>query len=165
MRNSLFAVFIFMFCGHLLVSCRSLKEPDFKGIDNVRLSSLGFTASTMQLDMHYFNPNKVSLKLKEAAGEAWLDGRHIGRFSIDTLVNIPGNSNFTLPVKLQVDMKKVLKNSLTALFNNEITVKVEGTAKVGKGGLYIRYPIKYEGKQNLDKLLRQNDSLNQNKLP
>jgi LEA14-like dessication related protein len=93
-----------------------------------------------------------------------LDGRHIGQFSIDTLVSIPGNSNFTLPVKLQVDMKKVLKNSLTALFNNEITVKVAGTAKLGKGGLYIRYPIKYEGKQNLDKLLRQNDSLNQHKL-
>ena len=62
-------------------------------------------------------------------------------------------------------MKKVLKNSLTALFNNEITVKVAGTSKLGKGGLYIRYPIKYEGKQNLDKLLRQNDSLNQHKLP
>ena len=95
--------------------------------------------------------------MKEAEGDAWLNGTLLGHFIIDTLVSIPANGDFSLPVKLQIDMSKVFKNSLTAFLSNEVTVKVEGKARVGKGGIYIRYPIRYEGKQNLDKLIRQND--------
>ena len=138
----------------ILSSCRSLKEPDFRSIENIRVSRFGLTESTLTLDLHYFNPNKTKLKLKEAEGDAWLDGSYLGHFTIDTLVNIPANNDFNMPVKLQVDVSKILKNSLAAILSNEVTVKVEGKARVGKGGIYIRYPIRYEGKQNLDKLLR-----------
>ena len=138
-------------------SCRSLKEPDFRSIENIRVSRFGLNESTLTLDLHYFNPNKTKLKLKEAEGDAWLNGTLLGHFIIDTLVSIPANGDFSLPVKLQIDMSKVFKNSLTAFLSNEVTVKVEGKARVGKGGIYIRYPIRYEGKQNLDKLIRQND--------
>jgi hypothetical protein len=73
---------------------------------------------------------------------------------MDTLIAIPSRGDFVLPVKLQIDMKKILTNSLVAFLANEVTVKVEGKARVGKGFVYINYPIRYEGKQNLRELIK-----------
>ena len=33
-------------------------------------------------------------------------------------------------------------------------IKVQGTARVGKSGFFIRYPFNYEGKQDMSGLLR-----------
>ena len=139
----------------LLSSCGSLKEPEFRSIENVRVTRLGTKESSLALDLQYYNPNKSGLKLKEAEGDAWLDGNLLGHFTIDTLINIPPVADFSLPVKLQLDMSQVLKNSLLTFLNPEVMIKVEGKAKVGKGGFYIRYPLRYEGKQDISKLLRQ----------
>jgi LEA14-like dessication related protein len=139
-----------------LASCGSVKEPEFKGIENVRIKKFGLNESTLSLNLHYFNPNKSRLKLKKAEGDAWIDGKFLGHFIIDTLVLIPANGYFQLPVKLQMDMSSLFKNSLAALFNKEVLVKIEGKAKVGKAGIFISYSIRYEGKQNFGEMMREN---------
>lgn len=135
-------------------SCRHIKEPDFKGIENVRLDKMGIGGTTLQMDIHYYNPNKSRLSVKEAEGDAWLNGNMLGHFIMDTLVNIPAYSDFIIPVELQVDMGKLLQNSMAILMNPEVLIKIDGTAKIGKSGIYIRYPIRYEGKQNVTGLLK-----------
>ncbi len=144
-------IFLFVF-----PSCVSLKEPDFKGVENIRVSRLGFNESTLNLDLHYFNPNKSKLKLKQAEGDAWLDGNLLGHFTIDTLIKIPATGDFRLPVMLEMNMKKLLQNSTALLLKNEVTLRVEGKAKVGKGGVFINYPIRYEGKQRTEDLMKTN---------
>lgn len=110
--------------------------------------------SSLTLDLYYFNPNRSRLKLKSAEGDAWIENNYLGHFAIDSLIHIPANGYFILPVKLQVDMSKILKNSFLTLLSKEIVVKIEGTARVGKGFIFINYPIRYEGKQNLGELLK-----------
>lgn len=154
MRARLFYFLIYSLPVACLFSCYSLKAPNFKRIDNVRVSKLGLKESTLILDLHYFNPNKSRLKLKEASGDAWLDGTFLGHFSMDTLIHIPANDSFHLPVKLKVDMGRVFKNPLAVLLSNEAVIKVKGKAKIGKSIVYIRYPITYEGKHNLAELLK-----------
>lgn len=148
--SQLIAVF-FVF---VLLSCRAIKEPDFRSIDNLRLQRFDLNESTLSLDLHYFNPNRSRVKLKEAQGDAYLDGVLLGHFEMDTLINIRGNEEFTLPVKLTVDMKNALQNTITTFFKTEVIIKIEGKAKIGKGSIFIRYPIHYEGKQNINELLR-----------
>lgn len=146
-----------LFCLTLalfLLSCGQVKEPDFKGIENVRITKFGLSESSLTLDLYYFNPNNTRLKLKSAEGEAWIENNYLGSFSMDTLIHIPAKGDFRLPVKLQVDMGKIFKNSLLTFLSKEVTIKVEGKARVGKGFIYINYPIRYEGKQNLEKLLK-----------
>lgn len=138
----------------LFLSCGQIKEPDFRSIENVRVSKFGLNNSSLTLDLHYFNPNNFRLKLKHAEGDAWIENSYIGHFTIDTLVQVPAQGDFVLPVKLRVDMSKVLKNSLVAFLAKEATIKVEGRARVGKGPLFINYPIRYEGKQDLDRLTK-----------
>ena len=104
--------------------------------------------------MQYFNPNNRKATLKEADGEAWLDSSYIGHFHVDTVVNIPARSNFTIPVKLDVDMKYLVQYSLFGFKNQEVLVTVKGKAKVGKGGIYKNIALQYEGRRNLAELIK-----------
>ena len=147
-------LFFLLFCTLFLGSCRAIREPEFRAVENLRVDRLGRTASALSLDILYHNPNKTRIKLKEAYGDAWLDGTFLGTFKMDTLINIPANGEFLFPVILEVDMKKLFQNSLSALLNKEVTIKLAGRARIGKGFVFINYPIRYEGKQDLEKLLR-----------
>lgn len=147
-------VFTLLLTMLLIESCNSFKEPEFIGLDNIRMGAAGVKSSSVNFDIHYFNPNKSKLQLKHAEGDAWLESTKLGHFIIDTLIRIPENSDFFLPVKLDVDMTYILKNALIGYLNKEVSVRIEGMAKVGKSGIFIHYPIHYEGKQNLSELIK-----------
>ena len=146
--------FLFIFPAVFLFSCGQIKEPDFKGIENVRVNKAGLKESVLLLDLHYFNPNKTRVKLKSAEGDAWIEDNFLGHFTMDSLIHVPAIGDFRVPVKLQVDMSKIIKNSLMALLGKKVMIKIKGKARVGKGFVYINYPIRYEGKQDLGELLR-----------
>ena len=144
-------------CGFfllLLTSCGKMEEPVFNHIENVRVNKLGLSSSIMSFDMQYFNPNNRKATLKEADGEAWLDSSYIGHFRVDTIVNIPARSNFTIPVKLEVDMKYLVQYSLYGFKKQEVLVTIKGKARVGKGGMYKSIPLQYEGRRNLAELIK-----------
>ena len=143
---SLLALLVF------LASC-GLKEPEFRRIGNIHVARIGLQEAVLNADLHYFNPNKSRLRLREATGEAWLDGVSLGRFTLDSLIDIPSKDSFLLPVTLKMDMSKLLKNTATFLLKKEAVIKVDGVAWVGKGGIFIKYPIRYEGKQDLSQVL------------
>jgi len=48
---------------------------------------------------------------------------------------------------VDIDMKNLLKNGLTALTNKEVNVRLIGKIKVGKGGIYKSFPVDYTSKQ------------------
>jgi len=154
MKKKLLPFFIFSIVPVFLHSCITLKEPVFQRIENVKPQKLSLHESLLNLEIVYFNPNNSKLKLRKAAGEAWIEDNFLGNFSIDTLINIPAKGNFKLPVNLKMDMSKILKTSILAFLNPEVIIKVTGNARVGKSFLFINYPIKYEGKQNFKELLK-----------
>jgi hypothetical protein len=129
-----------------------MKQPVFNGIENVKLNRLGGGKAIMTLDVGYFNPNKTGARLKSAEGEAWLDSTYLGHFFVDTSIYIPASSNFTIPVKLDMEMKNVLIHSLAAYKKQDLLVTIKGKAKVGKAGFYKRFSLDYEGKQNLSEV-------------
>jgi len=152
MKLSLIAAIIFLTSG--LSSCRSLKEPLFNGVENVQIKKLGMNCSLMTMDLKYFNPNNVNARMKEAEGDAWLDSTYLGHFYVDTTVDIRANSDFLIPVKLNVDMKFILQNALATFVNKEVLIRIKGKAKLGKSRIYKKYPLSYEGKQNLAELFK-----------
>jgi LEA14-like dessication related protein len=138
----------------LLASCHSFKHPELVGIDNGRVETITAGGAILDFDIHYFNPNKSKLQLKHAEGDAWMDDKKLGHFVVDTLIHIPANSDFALPIRLTVDMNFILKNAMAGFTNKEVSVRIEGIARVGKSGIFIHYPIHYEGKQNVSELLK-----------
>lgn len=135
-------------------SCRSFKEPELKAIENVKTPSLGLKNAVVTLDLHFYNPNKSRVRLKQASGQAWVDGQKLGNFSVDSSITIPSRADFWLPVKLEMEMKDALRHAGLFLSQEQVYLKIDGRARLGKAGVYFNYPIKYEGKQDISKLKR-----------
>jgi LEA14-like dessication related protein len=138
----------------LLASCGKMKDPVFKGIENVKVNEVGIEESTVTLDIRYHNPNNFKGLLKQAEGDAWMDSTYLGHFIVDSSVHIPANSEFLVPVKLAVDMKKMLQHSLAAFLNENVLLKITGQAKAGKSGFYRNFSLNYQGMQNLRELFK-----------
>ena len=51
-------------------------------------------------------------------------------------------------------MNHFVENIAAAFMDKQVTLKVEGVAKAGKGIIFINYPIRYEGKQKLLELMK-----------
>lgn len=147
-------LFFVLVLTSLLASCGKMKDPVFKGIENVKVNELGMEGSTVTLDIRYLNPNNFNGRLKEAEGDAWVDSTYLGHFMVDSTVQISANSDFLVPVKLAVDMKQILKHSLAAFLNEEVMLRISGKARAGKSGIYRNFSLNYQGKQNLRELFK-----------
>ena len=133
-------------------SCKKMIDPVFRGIENVKMNGLGVQSSSVTLDIRYLNPNNFKGKLSEAEGDAWVDSIYLGHFIVDSTIDIPANSEFLVPVKLALDMKQMLKHTLTTFTQEEVMLKITGKARAGKSGFYKNFSLSYLGKQNLKQL-------------
>lgn len=143
MKPLLFLVFVALFPADLF------KEPDFIDARNFRLAAIGLKSSTVKTDLVYFNPNNFGLNLKTAELDVYLNNRYAGHSLLDTMVHVPARDTFFVPVSVQVDMENVFPNALTILMSDSIDLRVEGKMKVGKAGIYINVPVRYQEKHSL----------------
>ncbi|WP_028786139.1 hypothetical protein [Terrimonas ferruginea] len=133
-------------------ACTTLKAPTFRGVGNINVAKAGFKSTTLNLDLFFSNPNNVNAKLTGGSGQIWLDQTLLGDFFLDTTVSVAKRADFTVPVKLNVDMKKILQNSLQVLFSDSLPIRLTGEARVNKGAINKKIPLSYQGKISLDQL-------------
>lgn len=144
--NSLVLKPLLFFVFVLLVPPDLFKEPEFVDARHFRLASLGLKTSTVRTDLYYFNPNNVGLNLKSADLDVYMNNRFAGHSLLDTMVHVPARDTFSVPVSVLVEMKNVFPNALAILMSDSIDVRVEGKIKVGKAGIYINVPVRYQEK-------------------
>ncbi len=151
-----FLVFIGMavLLGLLLPSCMRYEDITFRGIGNVKIGKIGMNESTMEMDLVFNNPNKMGATLNTAQGKAWIQDVHVGDFLLNKDVQIPAKSDFSVPVRLSLNLKDLLKNSLSLLLQDSVNIKVDGNAKLSKGSLLKTFPLKYSGKKSSEELLK-----------
>lgn len=130
-------------------SCEKAKDLEFVRVAGITFDNLGFSKSVVRLTLAYYNPNNFNLKLKDANFDLFFDDTQVGHSVQDTMIAIPAKDTFYFPVKLEVNMENVVKNAWGALMNKEVTIRATGNCKVGKGGVYLPFPIKCETKQPL----------------
>lgn len=137
-----------------LPSCRILKAPEYRSIENLSLENFGTSGSLLTLDMKFFNPNNSGVKLKKVDADVFLNDSILGHFRVDSLLRVKRKAEFILPVKLPIDLKSMLNYSLMMLQNQPVIIKVNGKAKLGKGFIYIKYPIFYEGSHAISDFMK-----------
>jgi LEA14-like dessication related protein len=133
----------------LLATFPFIKEPEFIDARHFGLKSIGVKTSTVYAELFYYNPNNIALQMKKAELDVYIDDRFLGRSLLDTLIIIPKKDTFAIPVMMEVEMKNIFPNAFAMLMKDEIELRIEGTAKVGKGGLFLNIPVKYRGMQRL----------------
>jgi LEA14-like dessication related protein len=133
----------------IFTSCKKIKEPDYRGYRDLKISNQGNNKGQLSLILDYFNPNNKAVKLKEAEGDVFIDGQLLGHFIVDSLIKINRLSDFSVPVKVSVIMDMLAKQSMKALLNPRVLLKIDGMARVGNGAFFFNVPIKYEKETDL----------------
>lgn len=149
MKRFQWGILVLLFWGSIS-SCGKMKDLEFLRVASFNFDNLGFSKSTVKMELAYYNPNNFSLRLKDAEFDIFLDDTKVGHSLQDTLIEIPARDTFYFPVKLEVDMGHVFQNLLGALTNKEVTIKAAGNCKVGKKGIFLPFPIKCETRQKID---------------
>jgi LEA14-like dessication related protein len=129
------------------VGCGKPQSLQYLNVQNFNVVSFGLGSSVITADVKFYNPNNFRMKLKRAEMDISVNDKYVGKSTLDTLMIIPKNDSFYIPVRLSVDIKTLLSNSLNSLFSNEINLKMEGKARLGKGGFFFNFPFSYQGKQ------------------
>lgn len=140
--------FLIVFIIILVTSCRAPKDLEFREFNNISLEKLGFAGAALKIDLTYYNPNNFGLELNRTDLDLFVDSIFLGHSSQDIQVAIPKRANFTLPLKIDLDMKNLLRNGITSLFSKEIKVRLLGKVRVGKAGVYKTFNVDYTSIQN-----------------
>ncbi|RYY40571.1 MAG: hypothetical protein EOO08_05425 [Chitinophagaceae bacterium] len=133
----------------VLSSCARLKDPEFRRVDNLGVRKLGFEESTVGFSATYFNPNNFGVTVKEAVIDVWVDSVKLGQFHQPTVVTVNKISEFSIPLEGTIGLQKALQFDLPRLLGRTVTLKADGTVKVGKAGVFVTKPIHYEGRQTI----------------
>jgi LEA14-like dessication related protein len=141
-------LFSFSFSIVVFISCRTPKDIEYRDFKNLSVSQMGFSNSSVKMDVIYYNPNNFGLQLKNIELDIYIDGNYLGHTSQEFQISIPKRAEFQIPLEVSVDMKNLLSNGLSTLFNKEVTVKATGRVKVGKANIFMNMPVNYEGKQS-----------------
>lgn len=139
MRLLLLAI---IFSG-LIAACNKPQSFEYRGMQNLKIDSIGLVKSKISLNLVYFNPNNFGVDLRNVNCDVYINHNYLGRYFLDTLMRIPKRSEFAIPSSMNVDMKNVFKNSLNTLLSKQVLVELKGSTKVGKSGFFITVPFDY----------------------
>lgn len=137
-------IFLVIASAFVIMSCTPPRSLEYKTYHNFAVRSLGFNKTTVALDLEYYNPNNYGLQLKNSDLDIFINGTLFGHSTSDTLINIPRRGTFILPVTFDLDMKNAFKNAFNALSGKEVSIRLSGKIKVGKGNVFMYFPVKYE---------------------
>lgn len=131
----------------VLMSCVSPKALEYKSVKNLSVNKINWKTTSLSMDLEYYNPNPFGLKLRSSDLDIFIGDHLLGHSNTDTLVTIPKKGTFLLPIRLDVKMENLLRNSLAAFSGKEITIRLQGKVKAGKGNMFLSFPVNYESKQ------------------
>ncbi len=141
----------FVLLSSLLIGgCRQPEIPEYQAFENFSIGKVGMKETVVSADLKYYNPNNYELQFRKADLAISINNKPVGTTVLDTLIRIPKKDTFYVPVQMKVNMKQLLGNALTLLMNDELDVKVNGTIRLGRKGLYMNLPVNYQGKQKME---------------
>ena len=138
--------------GILLASCTKPKDLEFVDVQNIRMISFGLSESQIGLDLRLYNPNNQRVSLKDVEAKVYANSAFLGDTHTDTTISVPKKDTFAIPLILNVKTGTALTRALQTFSDSTITIRVEGNVKMGKAGVFVNYPIRYEQKQTLSEL-------------
>ena len=130
-------------------SCRSPKSPEFISYDGLKVEKLGFKSTSIKANLHFFNPNNWGLTLEKTDLDIFVNETFLGHSSQKLGLKVPKKGPFTVPLIMEVDMKNLLKNTVSSLLNKRVTIRVKGKITAGKGKVAVTFPVDFSTEQEL----------------
>lgn len=135
-----------------IVSCAKPKDLEFVDIQNIRMVKWGLAESQIGLDVRFYNPNNQRVQLKDAIAKVYVNSTFLGDTRMDTIVPVPRRDTFAVPLILNINTVSTLSKLMQSMSDSLVNVKVEGSVKMGKAGVFRTFPIQYDKVQKMSEL-------------
>ena len=132
-----------------LASCRQPKDLVYAGVQHFGLKKADMKQAVLSMDVQLYNPNAYPMKLKHADMDIYINNKRLGKVNLGGKLRVPRLDTFAMPIILDVDLRNALPNMLQLALNGEVDVKLNGTVKAGRHGIFITIPVNYEGRQDI----------------
>jgi LEA14-like dessication related protein len=132
------------------------KSPSFITLDNVKIISANARKVVLQGDAIFNNPNAIAGKLIKTDIHIKINDVDITDIEQTTSIDVPKNSNFTVPVNFSFNPKKLtkdndgfLQNAIKSFLSNELNIEYAGCVTIEVLGIGFDVPIDYTEKVSL----------------
>jgi len=145
-----------IFLGIILscISCSKPKGFKYLGFQNAKVVEWGLKESTVGFEVGLYNPNNYRLRIKNASVDVFLNEKLLGHSKLDSLILVPKNDTFFVPLTMKVQTSRAVGGLISSAEDTALVVRLEGNARLGKGGIFFNYPIHYKGTPKLSQLIR-----------
>ena len=101
---------------------------------------------TLRAEAVFFNPNRMSGKLRNIDVEIFVNGKKAGSVDKDYTIKIPANGEFSVPLEVKLNMKELgtMDTILGMLGGKKFDIKYVGNLKLSYRGMPIRVPIDHK---------------------
>lgn len=139
-----FSSFLLLLLGTTLFSCK-LQDPEFKGIQNISISSVSDNEILLKGEGFFYNPNSIGLTLETVNVKLYLENEELGLCQQELNQKIDAKSDFTVPIEIKFPPDKLYKNLLQNFFGmltkKEYEVRYVGEVKAQKFGFSFKIPV------------------------
>ena len=148
----LFTILTLMF----LSGCSGPSSPDFLDLKNLKVVSANINKVVLSGNAIFNNPNSISGKLTKTNIRIKVNDIDITEIEQNISINVPKNSDFTIPVNFSFNPKKLtsenngfLRNVLESFLNKELIVDYSGYVTVEVMGVEFDVPVEYSEKVSM----------------
>jgi len=150
-----YIMFFLLFTGIVFSAQAQPKGLVYIDVENFNMVRVAKGQAEITLGIRMYNPNNFKIKLKDGDIDVFIDDNRLGKVQGVDKFEVPKEDTCVIPVVLYVDLKAALPNALNLVLNNGIAnVKLDGTVKAGRHGIFITVPVHYEGKQDIGAMLK-----------
>jgi LEA14-like dessication related protein len=135
-----------------IASCTKPKDLTFIDIQHIRMLKFGLNESEVGLDVRFYNPNKQRVQLKDAIAKVYVNSTYLGDTRMDSMIPVPKRDTFSVPLVLTIKTMSTVSKAMQTLADTTVNIKVEGTVKMGKAGIFRTFPIVYDKVQRVEDL-------------
>ena len=136
----------------VLNSCHKPQSPEFISVDNIEVSAMASSRIKLAAEANFHNPNKYDIILKKADIDVFFNDNFITNYSKEYNLKIEKNSDFTVPVEVELSLKdldlNMISSAVNAFLGKKPEIEYDGSIKVKAYGFGIQVPVK--GKSKLD---------------
>jgi len=127
----------------VMTACNKPQSFEYRGMQNLKIDSIGLESSKISLELVYFNQNNFGVDLRNVNCDVYINHNYLGKYVLDTVMHIAKRSEFSIPSSMNVDMKNIFKNAIGTFLSRQVLVEIKGSTKVGKSGFFITVPFTY----------------------
>ena len=129
----------------LLFNCTVTEQPEFIGLENIKVVNSNIQSITLKADALFINPNDVGGSLKTDDLKVYINETEVATVVSDEF-DVPSKKNFTIPLIVSVATdsiidKKSLGGLLGSLISQKLKVQYKGDIKYKVLGYSSKYSV------------------------